>query len=162
MNPFRLTRKGSCPPPEDPNPFNRIQYSSLTNLQSPSLVLSFPQPSFRLGIRPRCGAPLAGPRTHEVGIATSRCSGRNQYDRTNAPAQPQQSRATDIQGQNHPATDLPAYFVHPCNTADAMSEIIQGNQISPQVYLQIWIGLVGSGIGLYLPSQLIAGNLQDG
>lgn len=39
-----------------------------------------------------------------------------------------------------------------------MRDIIQESLVSAQVYLQIWIGLVGGCVGLYLPSQLIAGN----
>lgn len=66
-----------------------------------------------------------------------------------------------ISMSNHPATDLPAYFIHPCNTADAMRDITRGSLVSPQIYLQIWIGLVGGCVGLYLPSQLIVGRLQD-
>jgi ubiquitin-like-conjugating enzyme ATG10 len=56
--------------------------------------------------------------------------------------------------QNHPVTDFPAYFIHPCNTAEAMREIIGDRRISPSEYLQIWIGLVGSCVSLSLPSQL--------
>lgn len=59
--------------------------------------------------------------------------------------------------QNHPITDFPAYFVHPCNTAEAMREVIGSRIVSPLEYLQIWIGQVGSCVGLYLPSQLVAG-----
>lgn len=60
-----------------------------------------------------------------------------------------------IMEKNHPFTHIPAYFIHPCKTAEAMQKIIGHNGVSPEEYLQIWFGLVGSCVGLYLPSQLV-------
>lgn len=62
----------------------------------------------------------------------------------------------------------PFWFIHPCETAawmanwgEASQEMIPGSQqeglysqrgiISLQNYLQIWIGMVGGTVGLYLP-----------
>ena len=42
-----------------------------------------------------------------------------------------------------------------------MRNIIDGSLVSPRVYLQVWFGVVGGCVGLYLPSQLIVGTLQD-
>ena len=52
-------------------------------------------------------------------------------------------------------TDLPAFFIHPCNTADGMEKIVHDRLVSPLEYLQIWIGLVGPSVGLYLPKELV-------
>ncbi|KAL2828653.1 hypothetical protein BDW59DRAFT_42173 [Aspergillus cavernicola] len=56
----------------------------------------------------------------------------------------------------HPVSGTPAFFVHPCNTADAMREIASGHRISPEAYLIIWLGLVGNCVRLQLPSELFA------
>ncbi|KAL4776222.1 hypothetical protein BDW60DRAFT_224058 [Aspergillus nidulans var. acristatus] len=54
----------------------------------------------------------------------------------------------------HPIFETPAFFVHPCNTADAMREIASEHDISPEAYLIIWLGLVGSPVRLQLSSEL--------
>lgn len=57
---------------------------------------------------------------------------------------------------NHPVTDLPCFWVHPCNTAEAMSEILSSvkHAVTPEKYLMIWLGLVGSAVGLTLPKEV--------
>lgn len=50
--------------------------------------------------------------------------------------------------------ETPAFFVHPCNTADAMRGIASEHDISPEAYLIIWLGLVGSSVRLQLSSDL--------
>ena len=47
---------------------------------------------------------------------------------------------------------MPAFFVHPCNTADAMAEIAGKAVVTVEEYLQIWVGLVGRPVGFYLNS----------
>ena len=56
--------------------------------------------------------------------------------------------------QNHPVTDIPCFTVHPCNTADAMQEIIGSREFSGLEYLLVWIGLIGGCVGLNLPKEL--------
>ncbi|KAL3470668.1 hypothetical protein BJX99DRAFT_239051 [Aspergillus californicus] len=56
----------------------------------------------------------------------------------------------------HPVSGIPAFFVHPCNTADAMRDIASGHSLSPEAYLIIWLGLVGNCVRLQLPSELFA------
>ncbi|KAL2808680.1 hypothetical protein BJX63DRAFT_23487 [Aspergillus granulosus] len=56
----------------------------------------------------------------------------------------------------HPVSGNPAFFVHPCNTADAMKDIASGCDIGPEAYLIIWLGLVGNCLRLQLPSELFA------
>lgn len=63
--------------------------------------------------------------------------------------------------QNHPLSDLSAFFIHPCNTAEALKEIDEGQFCSPEAYLWIWFGLVGSSVNLYMPSQLLFANEGD-
>lgn len=55
-------------------------------------------------------------------------------------------------------TDVPAFVVHPCNTAEAMQVVVGGRSISVEAYLQIWLGLVGGCVGLALPKGLAIGS----
>ncbi|KAK9561972.1 hypothetical protein V6Z88_003507 [Aspergillus fumigatus] len=41
----------------------------------------------------------------------------------------------------HPESGVPAFFVHPCNTADAMMRIAGWRKITAETYLLIWLGL---------------------
>ncbi|KAH9844418.1 autophagy-related protein Atg10 [Teratosphaeria destructans] len=56
----------------------------------------------------------------------------------------------------HPITGLPVFFVHPCRTAEAMAEVVQGrgDSLSPAEYLMMWLGLVGPSVGLSMPVEL--------
>ncbi|KAL4808567.1 hypothetical protein BDV18DRAFT_101764 [Aspergillus unguis] len=54
----------------------------------------------------------------------------------------------------HPLSGTPAFFVHPCNTAEAMRDIASEHGSSPEVYLIIWLGLVGNCVRLQLPPEL--------
>lgn len=56
--------------------------------------------------------------------------------------------------QNHPMTDVPCFFVHPCRTADALREIMGPRKVSELEYLLTWIGLIGASVGLNLPKEL--------
>lgn len=56
----------------------------------------------------------------------------------------------------HPASGTPAYFVHPCNTADAMRHVADIADLTPEKYLLVWLGLIGNGVGLTLPRELFA------
>lgn len=58
--------------------------------------------------------------------------------------------ATDKRSQPHPVTDLPAFFIHPCQTKEAMEPFDCG----VRDYLIVWLGLVGSCVGLWVPREL--------
>jgi ubiquitin-like-conjugating enzyme ATG10 len=56
----------------------------------------------------------------------------------------------------HPVTGVPAYFVHPCRTQEAMSPLL-GNT-NPDAhsrdgtrYLLLWFGVIGASVGLSVP-----------
>ncbi|KAI0138369.1 hypothetical protein GGR57DRAFT_70000 [Xylariaceae sp. FL1272] len=51
---------------------------------------------------------------------------------------------------HHPITGLPSFFIHPCLLGDAMAPF----QCSKDDYLMVWIGLVGSCVGLSVPTEL--------
>jgi ubiquitin-like-conjugating enzyme ATG10 len=55
---------------------------------------------------------------------------------------------------DHPATGTPAIFVHPCQTAAAMDDVAGRGEIAPGRYLLLWIGLIGCGVGLDVPTEL--------
>lgn len=55
----------------------------------------------------------------------------------------------------HPITGLPAYFVHPCLTQDAMlAQNMECDHSPPVMYLLRWIGLIGTSVGLSIPVAL--------
>lgn len=58
--------------------------------------------------------------------------------------------------QHHPISDQPAYFIHPCNTPEALSVLKPERALTPEDYLLLWLGLVGTSVGLYVPSALFA------
>lgn len=57
---------------------------------------------------------------------------------------------------DHPVLGVPYYFVHPCNTVDAMREweLEWRKGMGPEAYLGIWIGLVGGVVGLWMPEDM--------
>ena len=55
---------------------------------------------------------------------------------------------------DHPITSTPAYFIHPCRTAEAMEAVTEGFKTTPEIYLLRWIGMIGQSIGLNVPSEL--------
>ncbi|KIX98511.1 uncharacterized protein Z520_05812 [Fonsecaea multimorphosa CBS 102226] len=56
---------------------------------------------------------------------------------------------------HHPVSDRPAFFVHPCNTQDALSAL-EPKSLTPEEYLILWLGLIGSAVGLHVPSKLVS------
>ncbi|KAJ5157544.1 uncharacterized protein N7482_008644 [Penicillium canariense] len=56
----------------------------------------------------------------------------------------------------HPESGSPAFFVHPCNTVDAMARIADGQSVTTGTYLLIWLGLVGLSVNLHVPHELVA------
>ncbi|KAK3623399.1 hypothetical protein LTR56_010407 [Elasticomyces elasticus] len=59
---------------------------------------------------------------------------------------------------DHPITGLPAYFIHPCRTAEGMAAITKSGEVGgrggPMEYLMRWLGLVGPSVGLSVPVRL--------
>lgn len=55
---------------------------------------------------------------------------------------------------DHPVFSTPAYFVHPCRTAEAMKAVNGGGKIQPQEYLLRWMGIIGQSVGLSVPVEL--------
>ncbi|KAG9248316.1 hypothetical protein BJ878DRAFT_54001 [Calycina marina] len=50
----------------------------------------------------------------------------------------------------NPVTDIPAFFIHPCQTGEAMEKL----DCSIDNYLMMWIGLVGGCVGLWVPKEM--------
>lgn len=55
---------------------------------------------------------------------------------------------------DHPVTGMPAYFVHPCRTAEAMDAVTEHRNVTPDGYLLMWLGMVGPSVGLDVPIEL--------
>ena len=56
----------------------------------------------------------------------------------------------------HPITGIPAYFVHPCRTQEAMSPLLENaspkaRPCSGTQYLLLWFGVIGASVGLTVP-----------
>ncbi|PGH07619.1 hypothetical protein GX51_01627 [Blastomyces parvus] len=57
---------------------------------------------------------------------------------------------------HHPLSGLPVYFVHPCNTPDALRDVAGSKEVvTTDTYLLLWLGLVGNCVGLHVPSKLL-------
>lgn len=61
----------------------------------------------------------------------------------------------------HPISGLPAYFVHPCRTQDAMLAVTGGKEVTLERYFLLWLGVIGSSVGLSLPVE-VARRMADG
>jgi len=55
---------------------------------------------------------------------------------------------------DHPATNSPVFFVHPCRTAEVMEASVEKNTITAAEYLMLWIGALGKCVGLNVPLAL--------
>ena len=55
---------------------------------------------------------------------------------------------------DHPVTGTPAFFVHPCQTAAAISTVAGHGEVAPERYLFLWMGLIGQSVGLNVPMEL--------
>jgi ubiquitin-like-conjugating enzyme ATG10 len=56
----------------------------------------------------------------------------------------------------HPVTGVPAYFVHPCRTQEALSLMLDNDnsdidQCNGAKYLLLWFGVIGASVGLNVP-----------
>jgi ubiquitin-like-conjugating enzyme ATG10 len=80
------------------------------------------------------------------------------YELLSPPSLQAQMREVGVMGAlsmiDHPVSGALAYFVHPCRTAEGMEAVIGHGPVSPVRYLLLWIGLVGQGIGLDVPTEL--------
>ncbi|KAF8477553.1 hypothetical protein BDZ91DRAFT_709458 [Kalaharituber pfeilii] len=63
---------------------------------------------------------------------------------------------------DHPIEGKPFWFIHPCATASTLEEWRGGDnvgstyEITLKNYIQIWLGIVGSCVGLHLPVEAVA------
>lgn len=51
-------------------------------------------------------------------------------------------------------TGAPAFFVHPCNTAEAMKSVALNADVQLEEYMLLWFGIVGGCAGLNVPPTL--------
>ncbi|TVY45111.1 hypothetical protein LOCC1_G002598 [Lachnellula occidentalis] len=62
-----------------------------------------------------------------------------------------------ISAAPHPVTDVPAFFIHPCQTKEAMESF----DCKMANYLMIWLGLVGGCVGLWVPPEMAAEEAEE-
>ena len=81
------------------------------------------------------------------------------YDLLIPPAQRPQMQHVGVMGAlsmtDHPISNAPAYFVHPCRTAEAMDAVTGGHDVKPEEYLLMWLGMVGPSVGLTVPVEVV-------
>lgn len=144
---------GRSPSSPSSIPERRILYHPIPHLQSPPPVLHATQPP-----------SLTQPHQHRHSVQPAGTQGRSQFTRTHRrhgcdkhgrkkTACWQAKKLTPAQ-QYHPITDFPSFYIHPCNTADAMRELLQDRRPSAVEYLMIWLGLVGACVGLHIPQEI--------
>jgi ubiquitin-like-conjugating enzyme ATG10 len=56
--------------------------------------------------------------------------------------------------QDHPVTNKPVYFIHPCQTAEVMQASVGDRPVDAAEYLMIWMGALGKCVGLNVPLAL--------
>ncbi|KAF2134164.1 hypothetical protein P153DRAFT_280972 [Dothidotthia symphoricarpi CBS 119687] len=59
---------------------------------------------------------------------------------------------------DHPVTNSPVFFIHPCRTAEVMQAIVGEREVSAGEYLMLWIGALGKCVGLNVPLALMREN----
>jgi len=57
----------------------------------------------------------------------------------------------------HPITDVPSFFIHPCQTKEAMETF----DCPIANYLMVWLGLVGGCVGLWVPHEMSSRETGD-
>ncbi|KAF2684689.1 hypothetical protein K458DRAFT_301858 [Lentithecium fluviatile CBS 122367] len=55
---------------------------------------------------------------------------------------------------DHPISNKPVFFIHPCRTAEVMEASASGRDLEPEAYLMLWIGAMGKCVGLDVPPAL--------
>ncbi|KAF7877489.1 hypothetical protein EAF04_001166 [Stromatinia cepivora] len=61
-----------------------------------------------------------------------------------------------ISAAPHPITDVPAFFIHPCQTKEAMESF----DCPINDYLMAWLGLVGGWVGLWMPHEMAQEDIE--
>ncbi|KAF2280672.1 uncharacterized protein EI97DRAFT_5285 [Westerdykella ornata] len=72
------------------------------------------------------------------------------------PSSRSQTLAVGVMGgvtiTDHPVTNKPVYFIHPCQTAAVLkASVKRGMRVSPVDYLVLWVGAMGACVGLHMP-----------
>jgi ubiquitin-like-conjugating enzyme ATG10 len=57
--------------------------------------------------------------------------------------------------QDHPISNSPVFFIHPCQTPEVMEATVGRRDINAPEYLLIWIGAMGKCVGLDIPLPLM-------
>lgn len=58
---------------------------------------------------------------------------------------------------DHPHTNFPVFFIHPCQTSAVMEASAGENELNPYEYMLMWIGSLGGYVGLNVPLALTSG-----
>ncbi|KAF1845854.1 uncharacterized protein K460DRAFT_282638 [Cucurbitaria berberidis CBS 394.84] len=62
---------------------------------------------------------------------------------------------------DHPATNRPVFFIHPCQTAGVIEASVGARDVTAEEYLMVWIGALGKCVGLNIPLALVREEEDD-
>lgn len=81
------------------------------------------------------------------------------YDHLILPQYRGQAEAVGVIGgitiTDHPITNSPVFFIHPCQTANVMEASVGKKSVTAEQYLLMWIGAMGKSVGLNIPLALV-------
>jgi len=113
---------------------------------------------FSITLSPTYGTPVLW-FLYQSGSDRSRVSLEQVYDWLVPQTSHGSMRGVGVMGgitmAHHPVSDQPAFFVHPCSTPEALSALRPDKVLTPEEYLILWLGLIGSSVGLHVPTKLM-------
>lgn len=116
--------------------------------------LSYQVPVLYLSLRRESHAPQpASPRGQASDLSSD-----SVYNLLVPPLHRSQVQRVGVMGAlsmtDHPFSGTLAYFVHPCQTAQAMADSLGKKAATPEEYLMVWMGMIGGSVGLNVPVEM--------
>lgn len=89
----------------------------------------------------------------------------NLYQHIIPPSYKEEAKSAGVLGgitiADHPHTNLPVFFIHPCQTSAVMEVSTGSRPVTPYEYLVLWIGALGHYVGLDVPLDLGVRSVVD-
>ncbi|KAI9650174.1 hypothetical protein NHQ30_000187 [Ciborinia camelliae] len=135
----------------------RLNTSSTTNsgaLPQYSLHSHQPYVTYEIHLHPTYRMPTLWFTLHDLPMGEPAFDINSVYRHLVPEEYKSQLRAIGVMGgisaAPHPITDVPAFFIHPCQTKEAMENF----DCPASDYLMSWVGLVGGCVGLWMPREM--------
>ncbi|TVY42287.1 hypothetical protein LSUB1_G001045 [Lachnellula subtilissima] len=121
-----------------------------------SLHSDQPYVTYEVHLHPTYNMPTLWFTLHDLPMGEPTFNLESVYRYLVPPEYKSRLRATGFTGgisaAPHPVTDVPAFFIHPCQTKEAMESF----DCTMANYLMIWLGMVGGCVGLWVPPEMAA------